>query len=251
MPAKPSRSTAAVPLPPLTARSIVLSALLGTHPPALPVRDLVRVGALFGVSDTTVRAALSRMATAGDLERTESTYRLTGRLLARQERQDAVLQPRPRRWTGRFEVVVVTASGRAAGERAALRTRLQQLGLAELREGVWSRPDNLRRPWPDDLHAQARRFRAVPDDPPAELVAALWDLPAWSRRGSGLLHTTRADTPAERFTLAAAVLRHLVTDPVLPDVLQPPDWPADELRARYDQLRRELAAATTRTVGSG
>ena len=33
---------------PLTARSLMLSTLLGTHPPSLPVRALVAVGELFG-----------------------------------------------------------------------------------------------------------------------------------------------------------------------------------------------------------
>ena len=35
---------------PLTARSVVLSLLLGAHPPRLPVRDIVDAGEAFGIS---------------------------------------------------------------------------------------------------------------------------------------------------------------------------------------------------------
>ena len=52
------------------------------------------------------------------------------------------------------------------------------------------------------------------------------------------------------FTAAAALLRHLRTDPLLPAELLPPGWPGDELRTRYSAharsvqgLIRELAAA--------
>jgi phenylacetic acid degradation operon negative regulatory protein len=38
---------------------------------------------------------------------------------------------------------------------------------------------------------------------------------------------------ASVFAAAAATLRHLRTDPLLPAALLPPGWPADRLRARY------------------
>ena len=36
-----------------------------------------------------------------------------------------------------------------------------------------------------------------------------------------------------RFAIAAAMVRHLQADPVLPAELLPGDWPGDDLRARY------------------
>jgi phenylacetic acid degradation operon negative regulatory protein len=36
------------------------------------------------------------------------------------------------------------------------------------------------------------------------------------------------------FELSAAVLRHLLADPVLPAALAPAEWPADGLRTSYD-----------------
>lgn len=71
------RAAAALALRPLTARSIVLSTLLGHHPPRLPARALVRVGELFGIAEGTVRVALSRMVAAGDLYQSDGSYALT------------------------------------------------------------------------------------------------------------------------------------------------------------------------------
>lgn len=72
----------------LSARSAVLSALLGSHPPRLPARHLVRIGALFGIAEGTVRVALSRMVAAGDLLQAGGQYTLSQRLVERQARQD-------------------------------------------------------------------------------------------------------------------------------------------------------------------
>ncbi|MEU3949339.1 PaaX family transcriptional regulator C-terminal domain-containing protein [Streptomyces sp. NPDC029526] len=240
-------------LPPrlLSARSVVLSLLLGTHPPELPARDLGRLVAGFGVGGSTLRAALSRMVAAGDLLRTDTGgYRLSDRLLARQRRQDDALRPHTRPWHGDWVMVVVTATGRGPAERADLRTRLTALRLAELREGVWLRPDNLVRPLPAELDDVAERCTARPARPAPGLAAALWPLDAWSRTARALLdHIGRADRPADRLAAFAAVVRHLLTDPVLPTPLLPPDWPGGTLRAAYTGYQRELAEEVRARVG--
>ncbi len=141
-------------LRPLSARSVVLSLLLGVHPAELSAAALVRAGDLFDVPETTLRAAVSRMVSAGDLVRDGGTYRLSERLLDRQRRQDEALRIDQVDWDGAWEQVVITSSGRSAADRAGLRSTLAALRLAELREGVWLRPANLARPlpaWPDDL----------------------------------------------------------------------------------------------------
>ncbi|MBZ9641853.1 PaaX family transcriptional regulator C-terminal domain-containing protein [Streptomyces sp. PSKA30] len=234
-----------VELRPLSARSVVLSLLLGSHPPELPVRDLVRGVEPFGVGGSTVRAALSRMVTAGDLRREGGVYRLSERLLERQRRQDEAVHPRTRAWGGDWEMVVITATGRGPAERADLRSRLTALRLAELREGVWLRPANLCRSLPDDLDQVAQRYTARPDDrPPRELAANLWPLDAWSATARALLaHAAGADRPADRFTAFAAVVRHLLADPVLPPELLPADWPGTELRTVYADYQREVTEA--------
>jgi phenylacetic acid degradation operon negative regulatory protein len=50
-----------------------------------------------------------------------------------------------------------------------------------------------------------------------------------------------ADVPG-RFIAAAAMVRHLLTDPVLPDELLPDGWPGPVLRQSYAQFAAELVA---------
>ncbi|MGW1724343.1 PaaX family transcriptional regulator C-terminal domain-containing protein [Streptomyces sp. NPDC002306] len=234
-----------VDLRPLSARSVVLSLLLGAHPPELPVRDLVQAVEPFGVGGSTLRAALSRMVAAGDLRRTDAVYGLSDRLLSRQRRQDDAVRPRTRAWNGDWEMVVVTATGRGPAERADLRSRLTALRLAELREGVWLRPANLRRPLPGDLTRVAQHYTARPDLPVTELAADLWPLEAWAGTARSLLsHVTRVTgtgRPADRLTVFAALVRHLLADPVLPAELLPDDWPGAALRSAYTGYQGELA----------
>ncbi|WP_330456220.1 PaaX domain-containing protein, C- domain protein [Streptomyces sp. NBC_00820] len=231
-------------LRPLSARSVVLSLLLGTHPPRLPVKDLVRLVEPFGVGGSTLRAALSRMVAAGDLRRTDAVYGLSDRLLARQRRQDDAVRPRTRAWDGDWEMVVITATGRGPAERADLRARLTALRLAELREGVWLRPANLARPLPEELHRVALTCTSRPDEPAHELVGRLWAPDDWAATARTLLTRSAASRhPADRLTVLAAVVRHLLTDPVLPAGLLPADWPGEALRAAYTAYQRELATS--------
>ncbi|MEU5591623.1 PaaX family transcriptional regulator C-terminal domain-containing protein [Streptomyces sp. NPDC020298] len=233
-------------LRPLSARSVVLSLLLGAHPPELPVKDLVRAVEPLGVGGSTLRAALSRMVAAGDLRRTDAVYRLSDRLLSRRRRQDEAVHPETRPWDGDWEMVVVTTTGRGPAERAELRARLAARRLAELREGVWLRPANLRRADPDGLGEVVRRFTARPEEPARDLAAGLWPLDVWADTARALLAhvaATAADRPADRFTALAAVVRHLLADPVLPAELLPADWPGPDLRAAYTGYQRELTDA--------
>ncbi|MFJ7232052.1 PaaX family transcriptional regulator C-terminal domain-containing protein [Streptomyces tendae] len=227
-------------LRPLSARSVVLSLLLGTHPPELPARDLVRLVEGFDVGASTARAALSRMAAAGDLRRTDTGYRLSERLLERQRRQDEALRPHTRAWNGDWETLVITATGRGPAARAELRTGLSALRLAELREGVWLRPANLDRPLPAGLDGVAERLVSRPEAPARELAARLWPLGEWEDTARALLaRVHRARRPADRLTAFAAVVRHLLADPVLPAELLPADWPGTALRDAYARYQRE------------
>lgn len=230
---------------PLTARSVLLSTLLGAHPPELPARVLVRSGELFGIAEGTVRVALSRMLAAGEVEQAEDgRYRLAGRLLERQRRQDESRRPVPRRWRGAWLTAVVTAEGRTASGRVALRAAMRDLRMAELRAGVWLRPDNLRLARPDD--GQCTWLSSRPEGDPVELAARLWDLDAWAARAEELrerMRRTRLDSLAPGFVLSAAVLRHFQADPLLPDELLPPDWPGAVLREKYSAFDSAFQAA--------
>ncbi|MEZ7003703.1 PaaX family transcriptional regulator C-terminal domain-containing protein [Streptomyces sp. AD55] len=238
---------------PLSARSVLLSLLLGTHPPELPAGELVRLAERFGVGSSTARAALSRMASAGDLRRTgRPGYRLSERLLERQRRQDEAVRPHTRPWDGDWEMVVITATGRGPAERAELRARLAALRLAELREGVWLRPANLLRPLPGDLGEVAGRYTCRPGDrPDVELAAVLWPLDGWADTARALLaHVDAVGDPAGRLAAFAAVVRHLLADPVLPPSLLPDGWPGPALRDAYTRYQREQAGRVRAESGS-
>jgi phenylacetic acid degradation operon negative regulatory protein len=227
----------------MTARSVVLSVLLGAHPASATAGELVRLTADFDIKEATLRVALTRMVSAGDLVRSEDGYRLSDRLLARQRRQDDAINPQLRSWDGTWTTLVITSAGIDARTRAALRTTLQQNRFAELREGVWLRPDNVKVILPDAVLSRVRALHTY-DDSPAELAAQLWNLPAWASTGKQLLDdmSAAADVPG-RFVAAAGMVRHLLTDPVLPDELLPDGWPGAALRKSYAQFAAELVAS--------
>jgi phenylacetic acid degradation operon negative regulatory protein len=126
---------------------------------------------------------------------------------------------------------------------------MRQLKVAELREGVWLRPGNLPADRSPDaarvVAAQCRWFAVDPDDDPRSLASSLWDLDAWMaiaahdrvrlRELVGPLEQGDTDAIAEAFVVSAAVLRHLLADPQLPDPLLPADWPGAVLRTEYDR----------------
>lgn len=236
---------------PLSARSAVASVLLGMDPPTLSPQLLVRSGALFGISEGSTRTALSRMLAAGELEHdAQGRYRLAGRLLDRHGRQLESRRPVREPWRGGWVVCVVTGDRRPAASRAELRAAMRTLHLAELREGVWVRPDNL----DPERFSEARAVRdeqcaswsgrPVTDDPGA-LVHQLWDLAAWADEARHLLaelgrfeprlEAGDSDALAPGFVAAAAVLRHLLADPVLPADLVDDQWPGDDLRTTYER----------------
>ncbi|WP_219070268.1 PaaX family transcriptional regulator C-terminal domain-containing protein [Candidatus Mycobacterium methanotrophicum] len=229
----------------MTARSVVLSVLLGAHPAWASVAELIRLTDDFGIKEATLRVALTRMVSAGDLVRSADGYRLSERLLARQRRQDDAMRPQLRPWQGSWTTVIVTSVGSDPRTRAALRTTLHGKRFGEMREGVWMRPDNLEL----DLDAQARarvRILQARDDAPDELAEQLWDLASWACTGHRLLAemSVASDVPA-RFVVAAGIVRHLLTDPVLPAELLPADWPGARLRAAYNDFAAELTERAT------
>src|SRR5271165_2165732 len=170
----------------MTARSVVLSVLLGAHPAWASAGELIRLTSDFGIREPTLRVALTRMVSAGDLIRSADGYRLAERLLARQRRQDDAMRPRLRAWHGSWTTLIVTSVGTEPRTRAALRTTLYNKRFGELREGVWMRPDNLELDLDARLRARVRIVQAR-DGAPDELAGQLWDLPSWARIGHRLL----------------------------------------------------------------
>lgn len=234
----------------LNARSLALSALLGTHPPALPARAFVALAELFGIADGTMRTALSRLVAGGEIEADNGWYRLSGRLLDRQRAQDIGRRPPAPVWDGRWHTIIAAADQRELADRRMFRAALTQHRFGELRPDTWLRPANLPAP---DLAPTAFVVTGTLDraDEPA-LAARLWDLDSIAdaaRHHLARIADLRAGTDLaahasipETFTISAAIVRFLRTEPLLPPALTPPVWPADRLRQAYDDLERDLQA---------
>ncbi|KAA1421977.1 PaaX domain-containing protein, C- domain protein [Nocardioides humilatus] len=228
-------------LKPLPARSVVLSLLLGSHPDRMSPAQVTRAGEHFGIPAPTLRVALTRAVAAGDLRRVDGDYVLGERLVARQRHQDEAVEDAATAWDGTWEMAVIVVTGRSGSDRAALRDGLTAARLAELREGVWTRPANLRRAPTYAEDSVLTTFRSRPDGDPAALAADLWDLRGWVREGEQLLRQVEDTTePAPRLAVAAHVVRHLTRDPLLPRKLLPADWPGADLRAAYATYQAEL-----------
>lgn len=224
----------------LSARSLILSALLGAHPPEARGSDIVAIAAVYGIQENATRVALTRLVNAGDLVRDNAVYRLSQRLIARQQRQDAGQFPAVRPWNGQWRIVVITSVGNDAATRAALRVSLGESRYGELREGVWMRPDNLDIAWPGDVANRIESFTADPDRESSALVRQLFDVDGWAQSGNNMLEMLSASTLSDRFGVFAAIVRHLTSDPCLPAELWPRDWPGDALRTAYNDFHSEL-----------
>ncbi len=230
-------------LRPLTARSAILSILLGAHPPSSTGSEIVDFSRQVGINESAVRAALSRMVAAGDLVRDDGSYALSARLVERQRRQDESMRVPTAPWDGTWRVAAVVSSGKDASSRQHLRRTMLAAHFAELREGVWMRPDNLDWKPPDDIVPDLQVMTARPAGDADELVDRLFAPAAWAEVAQDLLgHVRRARTPRDRLTAFAAIVRHLTRDPQLPREVLPPDWPGGTLREAYDAFRDELLA---------
>jgi phenylacetic acid degradation operon negative regulatory protein len=236
----------------LSARSVLATALLGADQPHLTVGELVAVASLFGISDGAARTCLWRMVANGELTSDDGTYALAGGLLERRERVDeaariddtAVLP-----WDGTWELAIVSLDRRSAADRLALRKAATALHLAELREGVWLRPDNLDRDRLPTLRAvldrQCVHFHGAATDVPAEDVRSLFSLDDWAVDARRLTAAMRDEIDVEavdaddftyQFALSITVVRHLQLDPLLPAELIPHEWPGHALRSTYQRF---------------
>ncbi|MCV7410252.1 transcriptional regulator [Mycobacterium florentinum] len=250
---------------PLSARSVLASALLGSDHARLTVAELVAVAGLFGISAGAARTCLWRMVSNGELTGDDGSYALAGRLLERRLRvdeasrgDDAVTS----RWDGTWELAIVSLDRRSAAARLELRKSAMALHLAELRDGVWIRPDNLdpqRLPASREvLDRQCTHFHGAATDITPDRLRALFSLEEWANDARALIDamnaastTSTRDDSTESFTydfaLSIAVVRHLQLDPQLPVELIPKRWPGHALRTTYrrfdDAYKRRMNTA--------
>jgi phenylacetic acid degradation operon negative regulatory protein len=216
-------------LDPLSPRSIVLSVLLGSHPPRMPVRRLLEFTSLFGLADGAVRTALSRMVAGGDLVNDDGTYRLTARLVERQVQQDAGRRDPPADWDGTWWTVAVLRERRTMAERREFRARAVGSRLGELRPELWLRPANISVAT-DLADVFVTRGPIVAGDE-RQLVTRLWDVDAVQARAEihrrqlaeANVRLAQTDDLAltDAFVALAAAQQFLRTEPQLPAELAP------------------------------
>ena len=248
---------------PFSARSVIASTLLGTYPPRLTSRRLVRSCALFGIAESTARVALSRMLATGELTLDEGRYRLAGQLLDRQTRQSDSRRGIVRSlWDGSWVVHIVTADSREASTRSDLRNAMRRLHIAEFREGTWMRPDNLaagRDTWAaEQVRMQCTTLRGAQPSDASALAFELFPLVPWMGEARRLVTDLRAHQGeldaggetmlASAFERNAAVLRHLLSDPLLPDGLLPATWPGHDLRTVFERFDASFSKAWQRAM---
>jgi phenylacetic acid degradation operon negative regulatory protein len=238
--ARINRAARDAPLGPLNPRSIVLSVLLGTHPPRMSVGRILEFTSLFDLADGTVRTALSRMVAAGDLVNDDGIYRLASRLVERQAQQDAGRHEPPTDWDGAWWTVTVLSERRTMAERRAFRARAIGARLGELRPDLWLRPANIAiaTDLPDAL---LTRGPMITGDE-RWLVGQLWDLDGLRTQANA--HHRALDGAAVRleagddrsladaFTALAAAQQFLRVEPQLPAELTPASR-GTAVRVRY------------------
>ncbi len=135
---------------------------------------------------------------------------------------------------------------------------MRRLRLGLLREGVWTRPDNLpRASAPTDAwnaaDAQCSWWSGTPDDDPTVLAATLFASEEWARRATALttrlsdVTTALVDAPdatlADGFVAGAASLAHIRSDPMLPEDLVPGARAGTALRRAYGAYEDEFSKA--------
>ena len=256
--ARMDHRTPAPALDPLNARSIVLSVLLGSHPPQMPVGRILEFTSLFDVPDGTVRTALSRMVAAGDLVNDDGAYRLAERLVERQAQQDAGRQNPPDEWDHTWWTVVVVSDRRTMAERREFRSRTVGSRLGELRPEVWLRPANIAIAT-DLADSLITRGPLISGDEHA-LIARLWDLDDLQHRSDfhrrGLEQAARRldaggdRSLADAFVALAAAQQFLRLEPQLPVELAP-HATAAAVRSRYADVVGHFQAELATFFGRG
>ena len=251
-------------LPPLTARSVLASVLLGATR-GLSSRTLTGLAVLFGVAPATSRVALSRMVAAGEVTVQDGRYRVAGRLQRRQSRQALSVAPQILDWDGGWDVWIVRSHRKTTAARVALRAAMVELRYGQYREGVWMRPANLVDGPFTEAHeiveAQAEHFWGVPSQDPAGLAASLWDIRSWAEQAELLVDAImflrpQVDEGADGalspgFLVLVAVVHHLGADPLLPVSALPSGWPGVRLREEFtsfDMAWQQLLADWRRSL---
>jgi phenylacetic acid degradation operon negative regulatory protein len=232
----------------------------------IPSAALVALLTEFGVTETGGRAALSRVARGGLLERTRSgrttAYRLTGAavdaiwagadVLVKFTRRDD--SPERPAWDGRWTTVTYSLPEEQRDTRPLVRSRLRMLGFAPLYDGVWVSP--FRRDEPAEkvlvqlgvasytvFHGASARHGAGLSPLEAFDLASIAE--RYDRLNERLDDARRRMLEGELTPSAALIARTELMDrwrqfprhdPALPRELLPADWPGWQARRLFNEV---------------
>jgi phenylacetic acid degradation operon negative regulatory protein len=248
----------------VTPKSLMLD-LLRVSPQPVPVRWLLSIGPLFGFEQNALRVALTRLVASGLVESDErGSYRLApgsdvvARLVAGWRLGDARIRP----WRGGW-LCVHHPRGIERMRRGKSQRALERLGFREGLDGLWVRPNNLRRSRAA-LEADLRELGLTDgaalfvgrDFPAADVEAwkcSLWPTAALRAGWRGSLRAIERSTRrirsiakqealVESFLVGGEAIRLLAVDPLLPDeILDGADRRRlFEAMASYDQLGKSI-----------
>jgi phenylacetic acid degradation operon negative regulatory protein len=135
---------------------------------------------------------------------------------------------------------------------------MRAVHLAELRAGVWTRPDNLgfdrTAGRAADRAGAASWWTARPEEDPKALARRLFAPDRWQAEArrrvaalegatDGLAAGLGRDSLATAFATGALALRHIRGDPLLPPPLLPAGWLGPDLRTAYRRFQTEFSRA--------
>ncbi|WP_054820527.1 PaaX family transcriptional regulator [Arthrobacter sp. JCM 19049] len=246
---------------PVTARTVVEA--------FLPLRGDVSLAAVYdaanaaGIDDQTLRLAIRRMQSAGDL-RQEGRGR-AGRLVMTAAGRKRIMHDRLAlelaaaqdagkvSWDGAWRLFTLSVPERDRAMRDALRRMLIASGAASLSAGVFVSPHDLSALLP----AQAEQFmvtarmtdlnvRGVRD--PIAITETLWPAAPVDAGYDAVDQALTADNPnvcadVRLLFLAAALEDAIRDDPLIPPELRPLPWRPAQLRQQWMQRWKEIGPA--------
>ena len=211
---------------------------------------------LLGTDGGVVRTAVSRLAADGWLERDKvgrkSFYSLAPHGRERFEAAvEHVYNPHRAEATGRFELILIGDGASRENARAAL----DEAGFGSPLPGVWIAPEGTT--VPSEAKDAIRLDVAASEDTGRRLIAASWALErtavsyrefaaTFAPLEAAIAGTALApdDAILARILLIHQYRRVILRDPLLPQALLPPDWPAGEARSICARIYRALIHAS-------
>ena len=236
-----SKTATLLSVTPLSARSLVLSLMLGTRPARFTASSLIAVCQLFDFNEGTIRTALSRMVASNELNRDGSYYVLGDRLLERQKMQDAGRHLPNTDWDGRWYTAIAAADQRSVNERRSFRAVMLANRFGEWRADIWLRPATSPFTPPAGVLLSCGPISGMSD---TDLVSRLWDLDELEAEATRIadalppqlaqLAERGGEALPDAMAVAVEAVRFLTTEPQLPPSLTQEHHEARRLRTSYD-----------------